>query len=288
MFGWIVVLGLFNSTNHLARDVVTSGNLSKQDASKKGVDHNAHQNTHTHTHIHTHTTLSASPTSMAATTPRRRNGRPRERVRRTRTRPNKTKARKWQTLARKRGIQRWSSLVTATSSRLAKTHGMRQLLGERCWRDFVKHATTHYREAFLRAFTPQDGVLRCRGPLEPTCGSACACPQSFRVDVRQLASSNSLQRDIATSRLKLMHVDHTYDVQHICDTWKSLSEPAPPRWDHGVCAQKLCQLLFGIDPEGGKACLTFRCAVLTLNTQQPCHHVARPHYAHTLQASQVQ
>jgi hypothetical protein len=227
---------------------------------------------------------------MTATTPTRRNGRPRERVRRTRTRPNKTKTRRWQTLARKRGIQRWSSLLSAKSSRLAKTHGMRQFLGERCWCDFVKHATTHYREAFLQAFTPQDGVLCCKGPLQSICGSICACPQSFRVDVRQLASSNSLQRDIATSRLKLLHVDHTYDVQHICDTWKSLSTctPSPPRWDYGVCANKLCHLLFGIKPVDGQACLTFRCAVLSLSNQHPCHHVARPHYDHTLQASQLQ
>ena len=166
---------------------------------------------------------------MTATTPTRRNGRPRERVRRTRTRPNKTKTRRWQTLARKRGIQRWSSLLSAKSSRLAKTQGMRQFLGERCWCDFVKHATTHYREAFLQAFTPQDGVLCCKGPLQSICGSICACPQSFRVDVRQLASSNSLQRDIATSRRKLLHVDHTYNEQHISDTWKSLSTPSRPR-----------------------------------------------------------
>ena len=92
---------------------------------------------------------------MTTTTPTRRNGRPRERLRRTRTRPNKTKTRRWQTLARKRGIQRWSSLISAKSSRLAKAHGMRQFLGERCWLDFVKHATTHYREALLQAFTPQ-------------------------------------------------------------------------------------------------------------------------------------
>jgi len=236
---------------------------------------------------HTHTT-SQPPTPMVAPTPKRRNGRPRQRIRRTRKRPNKTKGRKWQTLARKRGIQRWSSLISAKSSRLAKTQGMWQFLGERCWRDFVKHAATHYREAFLKAFTPQDGVLRCKGPLESTCGSACSCPQNFRVDVRQLASSDDKQRDIATNRLKLLHMDHTYDVQHICDTWKSLSVRNPSRWDHGVCAKKLCHLLFGVKPVDGEACLTFRCAVLSLETQHPCHHVARPHYDHTLRASDLQ
>jgi hypothetical protein len=219
--------------------------------------------------------------------PRRRNGRPRRRARtagrRRRTRKRSSKARKWQTLARKRGIQRWSSLVSATSSRLAKANGMRAFLGERCWRDFVGHAAAHYREAFLQAFTPRDGVLCCKGPL----GSAGPCPQRFRVDARQLASSDGTQRDIATQRLKLLHVDHTYDVQHICDTWKSLSVPCPPRWDHGICARKLCRLLFGVKPAEGQPCLTFRCAVLSLGSQQPCHHVARPHYAHTLRAEQL-
>ena len=124
-------------------------------------------------------------------TPRRRNGRPRSRNRRTRSRPSKNRARKWQTLARKRGIQRWSSLLTAQSSRLAKANGMRQFLGERCWDDFVQYANTHYREAFLQAFTPQDGVLRCKGPLDSI--STTTCPQHYRVDVRQLGSSSTLQ-----------------------------------------------------------------------------------------------
>ena len=139
-------------------------------------------------------------------TPRRRNGRPRSRNRRTRSRPSNNRARKWQTLARKRGIQRWSSLLTAQSSRLAKANGMRQFLGERCWDDFVQYANTHYREAFLQAFTPQDGVLSCKGPLSPISGST-TCPQCFRVDVRQLGSSSQLQSKIASERLALMHVD---------------------------------------------------------------------------------
>ena len=218
-------------------------------------------------------------------TPRRRNGRPRSRNRRTRSRPSKNRARKWQTLARKRGIQRWSSLLTAQSSRLAKANGMRQFLGERCWDDFVQYANTHYREAFLQAFTPQDGVLSCKGPLSPISGST-TCPQCFRVDVRQLGSSSQLQSKITSERLALMHVDHTYDVQHICTTWKSLSTPSPPCWDYGVCALKLCHLLFGTNAtKDEEACLSFRCAVISTNSQCPCHHVARPHYEHTLQPS---
>lgn len=225
---------------------------------------------------------------MVTTPAQRRNGRPRKRIRRTRTRPNKTQARKWQTLARKRGIQRWSSLLTAKSSRIAKANGMRQFLGERCWKDFVKYANDTYREAFLQSFIPQDGVLRCVGPLEPA-AHLTPCPQHFRVDVRQLGSSSSAHSKIASDRLQLLHVDHTYDVQHICNVWKSLSTQSPPRWDHGINAAKLCHYLFGVNAtDDAVACLSFRCAVLSTNNQSPCHHVARPHYGHILQPSQLQ
>ena len=213
---------------------------------------------------------------------KRRNGRRRQRVRGARTRPKKNKAPKWQTLARKRGIQRWSSLLTAKSSRLAKANGMRQFLGERCWADFKEFANSNYREAFVNAFSPKDGVLRCKGPLDPS-GPA-ICPQSFSVDVRQLGSSSPVQSKIASERLSLMHVDHTYDIQHICDMWTSLSRRSPPRWDHGINATKLCQYLFGVnETDGNVACLSFRCAVPSIDDQCPCHHVARPHYHHTLQ-----
>lgn len=232
--------------------------------------------------------LQAHIMSLLMGAPRRNNGRPRARGRRTRTRPNRNKARKWQTLARKRGIQRWSSLLTATCSRLAKANGMRQFLGEQCWIDFIRYANAHHREAFLQAFNPRDGVLRCSGPLEKNSGQI-ACPQCFHVDVRQLGSSSPQQSKIAADRLQLLHVDHTYDVQHICDMWKSLSIQSPPRWDYAICAPKLCRLLFGVDAtEHGEACLSFRCAVLAGNDQCPCHHVARPHYGHTLHAGDLQ
>ena len=211
------------------------------------------------------------------TSTRRHNRRSRGRMRRTRPRQRHQNRQKWRTLARKRGIQRWSSLLGAKASRLAKTHGLRDFLGERCWRDFVHHANTGYRDAYIQAFLPANGVLQCQGPLE---GGVCA--QRFRVDLRQLASSDPNQRALASKRLELLHVDHTYDVQHIVDTWKSLSQRSPPRWDFGVDAFKLCAFLFGVSNH-----LTFRCAVPRLGHQCPCHHVARPHYHHTLNPIQL-
>ena len=212
------------------------------------------------------------------TTVRRSNRLPRGRGRRTRKRKSGSARRRWETLARKRGIQRWSSLLSAKASRLAKTHGMRELLGERCWKDLLKYVDMHYRESFISAFVPSEGVLRCHGPLEGG-----ACQQSFRVDVRQLASTDPKQCALAGKRLELLHIDHTYDVQHICDTWKALSMRSPLHWDFGVDATKLCALLFKV---GGN--LTFRCAVPRVGGRRPCHHVAHPHYHHTLQAWHLQ
>ena len=125
----------------------------------------------------------ASTALMNASRPQPGGRRPRARTKRTR--PKRKNARKWQTHARKRGIQRWSSLLTAESSRLAKANSMRQFLGERCWDSIVQCANKHYREAFLQSFTPHDGVLRCKGPLSSISGST-KCPQGFRVAARHL------------------------------------------------------------------------------------------------------
>ena len=138
--------------------------------------------------------------------------------------------------------------------------------------------TTQIQVTATRIFKPSYlPMVCCQGPLQ---GGVCA--QRFRVDLRQLASSDPNQRALASKRLELLHVDHTYDVQHIVDTWKRLSQRSPSRWDFGVDASKLCALLFGVSNY-----LTFRCAVPRLGHQCPCHHVARPHYHHTLNPIQL-
>ena len=63
-------------------------------------------------------------------------------------------------VARKRAQQRWSALLTANGSRLARE--MRGALGEQCWAEFLVHAA-HYKRSFLKAFDPPDGELRCAG-----------------------------------------------------------------------------------------------------------------------------
>ena len=70
----------------------------------------------------------------------------------------------WARLAQRRGAQRWSALVTAPTSRLARQ--MRPHLGAELWDEFVEHANRHYKAGWLRAFAPATGVLRCVGTLD--------------------------------------------------------------------------------------------------------------------------
>ena len=50
----------------------------------------------------------------------------------------------------RRAKQRWSALVSAPSSRLAKC--MRERLGEAHWWAFVRHANRRYKAAYVKAF----------------------------------------------------------------------------------------------------------------------------------------
>ena len=93
--------------------------------------------------------------------------------------PNATAKKQRDTVSRsklgaRRGEQRWSALVSAPTSRLAKT--MRARLGDAHWLAFVRHANRHYKAAYVRAF--EQRILRCAGPI---CGGA--CPHAFEVDL---------------------------------------------------------------------------------------------------------
>ena len=62
-------------------------------------------------------------------------------------------------VAMRRGGQRWSTLVSAPTSRIARV--MRPVLGDALWHSFVAHANAHYKEAFVGAFAGP--VLACVG-----------------------------------------------------------------------------------------------------------------------------
>ena len=110
---------------------------------------------------------------------------------------------------RKRALQRWSTLVTADTSRISKL--MRAQLGEH-WACFVRYANKRYKPQFVEAFMPASNVLRCSGP-----SPGVPCPEAYTVD---LNSAESLDK------LPGMHLDHDCDLKRVCDRW-SLVESIP-------------------------------------------------------------
>jgi len=71
--------------------------------------------------------------------------------------------------------QRWSALLTAHGSRLARE--MREALGERCWRRFVAYAG-QYQRAFVAAFRPAGRAAAVRGRVRRRALPARVCGRS--------------------------------------------------------------------------------------------------------------
>ena len=135
-------------------------------------------------------------------------------------------------LTRARSRKRYHALF----QRIARC-GIADALGERQWQAFKRFVRRHFLRAFLDLFDPADHVLRCCGPLDGGC-----CPHRFVVD---LAGPERVD-----FRLAGLHLDHEYDVRHICEAWRRAMPANPRRWDDGVNGLRLAHLLFGVQPLG--------------------------------------
>lgn len=163
---------------------------------------------------------------------------------------------------RKRGLQRWTVLLTATKSRIGFHNGMRAFLVPALWEDFVSYATSQWKTALLDRFT------------KPMHGSR--CPFDYAV--------NPADRD----HLKLMsglHLDHCYELTMICDVCKQALGPSPTTWYANVNRDFLCHLLFGLQDDssyGWRANLIFRCGrpkgTIAGDKVDYCHNTKRAHY----------
>ena len=126
--------------------------------------------------------------------------------------------------------------LSSTHQRIARC-GIADALGERQWKAFKRFVRRHFLRTFLDLFDPADHVLRCCGPLDGGC-----CPQRFVVD---LAGPQRVD-----FRLAGLHLDHEYDVRHICEAWRRAMPANPRRWDDGVNGLRLAHLFFGVQPLG--------------------------------------
>ena len=158
-------------------------------------------------------------------------------------------------VARRRAGQRWSALVSAPTSRVAKSMG--PVLGDAQWQDFLAHATARYKQPFLDAFDPPSATLKCVGRA-----GGGACPHACEVDLASM---------LAVWKLEHLHVDHEQDVQITCDMWRAARPSVAASWDDGIDGVLLCHLLF--DPA-----LRFRCGPSRLGDAGYCHQLHMAHY----------
>ena len=176
--------------------------------------------------------------------------------------------------ARKRAHQRWWALM----HRVGVSNGMRSHLGESRWSEFKGFCMHHFRPSFLALFDPCGGTLQCSGPL-----SGGPCPHNHVVN---FASTTALKQ------MEALHLDHAFDVQHICELWKQLTPCNPVSWDQGIKGILVAHLLFGTQDLGSTPpnislrCGISRGAMPTKLEKQGrtslCHKQHGAHYTHVL------
>ena len=189
--------------------------------------------------------------------------------------------------AKKRGVKRWSKLLTATKSRVGHTNGLRARLGKRNWQAFTAHATKHYKVQYVAMF---ESPMRCSGRIGE---AGMQCPNNHAVDPTVLEQ--------VKDKLAGLHLDHSYEVFDICTAWKAAMPQNPRTWDDGVDGDLVCHLLFGVTDHSRfgscadkskarmwKANLHFRCGP---SQQQRaghfCHETWYPHQEHQVGASML-
>ena len=180
-------------------------------------------------------------------------------------------------------------MLTQTKSRIGFKCGMRRRIGEANWAAFVRYAEAEYKSDFLRALTPDTGVLRCEGRLD-----GAPCPKQVRVDLTSVSSVECAEQ------LPMLHIDHTHDVKRICRVWSEALPKEPSSWHEGVCGPLIAHLLFGTKDHVMARCdpsalwrkqLVVRCGnVRGMAGQQAddfCHDVASAHYEQALNVADV-
>ena len=167
---------------------------------------------------------------------------------------------------------------------------MRKRLGEGKWNAFVRCAEAWHKEAFVRSFTPPAGVLCCKGKMDGT-----PCPRRVEIRLRESGSER------VAADLPGLHMDHSYDVKHICDVWSRALPPDPRSWDDGICGPLIAHLLFGTEDHVRseesdsspiwKKQIHFRCGNVNGAEGQSashfCHDVAGAHYGNYLRTSDI-
>ena len=82
----------------------------------------------------------------------------------------------------------------------------------------MRHANTHYKDAYVRAF--EERVLPCVGPA-----AGGPCPHCYKVDMEAAGAGDSL---------KSLDLDHEQPVHRTCAQWSTKLPKTPAAWDDGI------------------------------------------------------
>ena len=158
--------------------------------------------------------------------------------------------------------------------------GIPEALGQQHWMAFVRFVRRVFRPSFLRVFSPTNDTLRCCGSLDGE-----TCPHRFTIDFAGPSIGFALAG---------LHLDHEYDVRHICDTWLRVMPAHPRAWDDGVNGLRVAHLLFGVKPLGKwPARLRLRCGNNRYygrddqDYERFCHATDVAHYARVLTRADI-
>ena len=90
--------------------------------------------------------------------------------------------------------------------------------------------------------------------------------------------------------MEALHIDHAFDVQHICELWKQLTPRDPVSWDQGIKGVLVAHLLFGTRDLGAhRPNIRLRCGISRGAAKlkhhgraRLCHKQHGAHYTHVL------
>ena len=173
--------------------------------------------------------------------------------------------------SRHRARQRWC----APLQRIFKS-GVGNRLTSSQWDNFKQFAKAYYYDKFLAVLKPQDGLLKCVGPIEGG-----QCPANMVVD---FTDANVL------AELECLHIDHTYDINLICRTWLDLLPQRPVSWHENIDVEVLCHVLFSNRPlyAASKSKLFAPGIQLRCHTKEhKCHATGTAHYNYVLRQSDL-
>jgi hypothetical protein len=145
-------------------------------------------------------------------------------------------------LARRRAAQRWSALVSAPGSRLARQ--MRPHLGMELWDEFVEHVNRHYKAGLAARVCACIGRAALRGHPRRRAVHARGAVLDLRAGTGTGEWGGSARSVRPSSGCTW--ITRGRCMLRVTGAWRAAMRAAPRSWDDGLDGAALCHDLFGV------------------------------------------